>query len=92
MVFGSGDRKRLEALIDDLAGSYLGDDPGDAERRRDEICRQITEVAIGLTSAGHTKVIARARTHRPDIEVWLSQEIRRNMRYLLARALSRAGA
>lgn len=92
MVFGSGGRKRLEALIDDLAGSYLGDDPWDSERRRDEVCRQITEVAIGLMAAGQAKVIARARTHRPEAEAWLSRAARRNMRYVLARALSQAGA
>jgi adenylylsulfate kinase-like enzyme len=92
MVFRSRGRRRLEALIDDLAGSYLRDDPANSEQGRAEICRRITEVAEALTSAGDTRAVERARSHRPDVEIGLSEEVRRHMRYLLARALSRAGA
>jgi adenylylsulfate kinase-like enzyme len=83
-------RKQLEALIDDLARSYLRDDPVNSEQGRGEICRQITEVADGLRSAGEAKVLARVRDYRSDVEAALSREVRRHLRYLLARALSRA--
>jgi hypothetical protein len=67
-VFRSAGRKKLEALIDDLACSYLRGDPSNSEQGRDEICWQIAEVADGLVSAGDAKSIARAHTYRPDME------------------------
>jgi adenylylsulfate kinase-like enzyme len=88
MLFKIAVRKKLEGLIDDLARSYLLDDPTNSEQGRAEICRRITEVAGELRSAGHTKTIAEARAYHPEIEIVLPREVRRHMQYLVARALS----
>jgi hypothetical protein len=88
--FGSAERKKLEALIDELAGSYLRDDLSNSVRGRGEICRKMAEIADELRSAGDTKTIDRVRSYRPDIEIVLSREIRQQVRYLTARALEGA--
>lgn len=87
-MFKSEGRRRLEALIEDLASAYLLGDENNSPEGREKVCRAMADLAQRLRASGDTRAVVKARSYRSRIRIAFPPVIQHEMDEMVAEALS----